>query len=150
MDGVLVDLESEINLWFGNNPHLKKEYKDKPDTIPGLFINPPPILDAIESVKKLAMSGKYELVIATTAPWGNPDAATDKRFWIEKHFGQLFYKQMVVTHRKDLLCGEFLIDDRLANGAENFKGKLLPFGWSYERQEWNKYKNWKEILKVLI
>ena len=36
---------------------------------------------------------------------------------------------MFITHRKDMLIGDFLIDDRLANGAANFNGKLLRFGW---------------------
>ena len=39
---------------------------------------------------------------------------------------------MIITHRKDLLIGEYLIDDRLANGAEHFRGKLISFGWNYE------------------
>jgi len=150
MDGVLVNLESEFNLWFGNHPELKEKFKDNPDHIPGIFRNPEPVDGAIEAIRKLAESGKYELIIATAAPWGNPEAATDKRYWIEKHFGQLFHKQMIISHRKDLLMGDFLIDDRTANGAGEFKGKLLKFGWAYEKQEWNEYRNWKQILKVLL
>jgi 5'(3')-deoxyribonucleotidase len=38
-------------------------------------------------------------------------SASDKRFWIEDHFGNLFHKKMFVTHRKDLLMGDYLIDD---------------------------------------
>ena len=41
---------------------------------------------------------------------------------------------MIITHRKDLLIGDYLIDDRLANGAKDFKGKLLRFGYDYEKK----------------
>ena len=57
---------------------------------------------------------------------------------------------MFITNRKDMLIGDFLIDDRLANGAENFNGKLLRFGWDYEKKEWNEYRDWNAILDVLI
>ena len=57
---------------------------------------------------------------------------------------------MLITHRKDLLIGDYLIDDREANGAINFKGELLPFGWAYEKKEWNEYKTWNDILNKLL
>ena len=150
MDGVLVDLGKEFDKWFELHPHLKERYKDNPDHIHGIFRNPPPIEGAIEAVKKLHESGKYELLIATAAPWGNPESATDKRFWIEKHFGNIFHKKMFVTHRKDLLLGDYLIDDRIKNGAGDFGGELLRFGWAYETEEWNEYPNWESILKRLL
>jgi 5'(3')-deoxyribonucleotidase len=150
MDGVLVDLGKEFDKWFELHPHLKERYKHNPDHIHGIFRNPPPIEGAIEAVKKLYESGKYELLIATAAPWGNPEAATDKRFWIEKHFGNIFHKKMFVTHRKDLLLGDYLIDDRIKNGAGDFGGELLRFGWAYETEEWNEYPTWDSILKRLL
>ena len=150
MDGVLVDLGKEFDKFYELNPHLKDKFKSCPDHIPGIFRNPPPIEGAIEAVKKLAESGKYELFIATAAPWGNPDAATDKRYWIEEYFGDLFRKKMVVTHLKNMLRGDYLIDDRTANGAGEFEGELLRFGWAYETEVWNEYPNWESILKKLL
>jgi 5'-nucleotidase len=94
MDGVLVDLGFHMDNWFAKHPHLIEKFKKCPDHIPGIFRNPPPMEGAIEAVKKLAESGKYELFIATSAPWGNPDSLTDKRYWIEEHFGELFHKKM--------------------------------------------------------
>lgn len=49
-----------------------------------------------------------------------------------------------------MLIGDYLIDDRLANGAKDFKGELLRFGWDYENQKWNEYPNWDSILEVLL
>ena len=151
MDGVLVDLGSEMNKWFENHPHLVEKFKNCPDHIPGIFRNPPPIEGAIEAVKKLAESGKYELFIATSAPWGNPDSLTDKRYWIENYFGNLFHKRLVTTHRKDLLLGDYLIDDRLKNGAGEFSGKLLRYGLDWENNyEPNEYPTWESILEYLL
>lgn len=57
---------------------------------------------------------------------------------------------MFITHRKDLLIGDFLIDDRLKNGAEDFKGELIRFGWDYENLKWNEYPNWNSVLNKLM
>ena len=112
-------------------------------------MNPEPIEGAIDAIKKLHNTDKYKLFIATTAPWYKPDSFTHKRLWIENHFKDLFRKKMFITHRKDLLMGDFLIDDRLKNGVENFKGELLRFGWDYEVEMWNEYPDWSTILDKL-
>lgn len=150
MDGVLVDLGKAFDKFFELHPYLKERYKDNPDHIQGVFRNPPPIEGAIEAVKKLAGSGKYDLFIATSAPWGNAGSAMDKRFWIEEHFGNLFHKRMFITHRKDLLMGDYLIDDRTKNGAGEFSGELLQFGMNWETGIEGPYPNWQSILDRLL
>jgi len=150
MDGVLVNFNKSIEDFFIKYPYLKERYKDNPDHIQGLFRNCKPIDGAIEAVKKLHESGKYELFIATSAPWGNPMSAMDKRFWIEDHFGNLFHKRMFVTHRKDLLLGDYLIDDRTKNGAGEFSGELLQFGVNWENNQTNPYPTWQSILDYLL
>ena len=150
MDGVLVDFKEAMNNSYDSNPEFREKYKTIPDEIPDIFKDPKPIKGAIESVKELAESGKYDLFIATTASWGNPEAAMHKRLWIENHFGKLFKKKMIITHRKDLLIGDYLIDDRLKNGAAEFRGELLSFGWAYEKEKWNEYRAWEDILQKLL
>jgi 5'-nucleotidase len=150
MDGVLVDLGKAFDKFFELHPYLKERYADNPDHIQGVFRNPPPVEGAIEAVKKLHESGKYDLFIATSAPWGNAGSAMDKRFWIEEHFGNLFHKRMFVTHRKDLLLGDYLIDDRTKNGAGEFSGELLQFGVNWENGIESEYPNWDSILKRLL
>ncbi len=151
MDGVMVDFGKAIKDWFIAHPHLQERYKTFPDHIQGLFRIAPPIKGAIEAVKKLHESDKYELFIATAAPWGNPQSNTDKRFWIEDYFGDMFHKRVVITHRKDLLVGDYLIDDRLKNGADEFTGELLRFGYDWENDNKpNEYPTWDSILNKLL
>lgn len=150
MDGVLVNLDHTIKRWFETYPHLKERYNGFPDHIHGIFRDPDPIDGAVNGVLQLHNSGKYELFVATAAPWGNPPAAMDKRFWIEKHFGNLFHKRLFITHRKDLLIGNYLVDDSLGNGAKDFKGTLLRFGTDYKTGLINKYPTWDDLLKRLL
>ena len=142
MDGVLVDFGGHIETVMRENPYLNKEYEGREDEIPNIFRHPPPIEGAIEAVKKLEESGKYELYIATAAPWGNPSAAMDKRLWIVEHFGELFVKRMAITHLKNMLIGDYLIDDRTKNGAGEFTGTHIHFG--------NNGIGWNEVLKILL
>lgn len=137
MDGVIADFDKEANRITQSEPLVS------PDNIPGIYKNLEPIEGAIDAVHKLNESGKYEMFIATAAPWGNISAPSDKRFWIEKYFGDLFRRKMFITHRKDLLIGDYLIDDRTKNGAGEFTGKHIHFGTE-------KYPDWEFVLKELL
>ena len=143
MDGVLVDLETNIQNHFKEYPYQKHLYKNFPDLINNIFLDPPPIEGAIEAVKKLEESGKYDLFIATAAPWGNHQSGAHKRIWIEKYFGKFFKKKMFITHRKDMLMGDYLIDDRTTNGAGEFRGEHIHFGTE-------KFPNWNVVVEYLL
>ena len=142
MDGVISNFSKGVTDYWKKHHNRYKKYTE-PDGIHGIFRDLEPIEGAIEAINKLAESGKYELYIATTAPWGNPEAATDKRYWIENHFGELFQKRLTITHHKDMLYGDYLIDDRTKNGAGGFRGTLLQFGTET-------FPNWESILKYLL
>jgi len=141
MDGVLVDLDHEIKKWIIEHPEINHIYKGNHDRVPGIFRFPKPIEGAVESVHQLFESGKYDMYIATSVPWGNPEASTDKRYWIEKHFGRIFHKRITMTHQKNLLIGDYLVDDRTKNGADEFNGKFIQFG-SEEFPDWNSVINY--------
>lgn len=143
MDGVLVDFEKSVETHFEQYPYQKSIYKNHVDLIHNVFLNALPIKGAIEAVHKLEESGKYELFIATAAPWGNTESASHKRIWIEKYFGKLFKRKMFITHRKDLLMGDYLIDDRTKNGAGEFRGELIQFGTE-------QFPNWDSVLTKLL
>lgn len=117
-------------------------YDEHPDTIPGIFRNLNPIIGAIDAVKILLDSNQYEVYFLSTAPWNNPSAWTDKRLWLEDQFGDLVNRRLILTHRKDLLKGDILIDDRPNNGAKDFEGNWIQFGTE-------EFPDWRSILKHL-
>lgn len=142
MDGVLVDLESEITKHKQHNPELVAELGSDLDKIPNLFKDPKPIFGAIDAFKILCATEHLDVYILSTAPWDNPDAWTHKRLWVDKHLGKDAYKKLILSHNKHLCHGDFLIDDRLANGSEKFSGELVQFGS-------DQFPNWQSVLKYL-
>lgn len=138
MDGVLVDFESGVEKL---DEAVKEQYKGRLDEVPGIFALMEPLPGAIEVVKLLARN--YDLFILTTSPWNNPTAASDKVEWVKKYMDDVFHKRLIITHRKDLLDGDYLIDDRGKNGAGEFKGEWIQFGSQ-------KFPDWESILKYLL
>ena len=101
--------------------------------------------DHVETVigQSLALARNYDVFILTTSPWNNPTAASDKVEWVKKYLDDVFHKRLIITHRKDLLIGDYLIDDRAKNGASEFKGEWIKFG----SQE---FPDWESVLKYLL
>ena len=140
LDGVIADFISAMH------SHPLKEippYDEHPDTIPNIFQNLNPLPNSIQAVNTLLNSDKYEIYFLSTAPWNNPSAWTDKRLWLEEQFGDIVNRKLILTHRKDLIRGDILIDDRPNNGADKFQGEWIRFGSE-------KFPNWNEILKYLL
>lgn len=144
LDGVLADFGQRVHEIRSQYGDL---YADNPDEAPFAFRDLPLIPGAKDAVTQLHASGRFELFIASTASWNNPTALQDKREWVENHFGTLFYKRIVFTHHKNLLIGEYLIDDRLHNGAGGFKGTHLHFGVDYKTGKPNPFPDWASVLK---
>jgi len=60
MDGVLVNFEKAMNDYHKTAPeHLSKIYAKDPDIIPGIFREAEPMPGAIQAIKQLHQSGKY-------------------------------------------------------------------------------------------
>ena len=140
LDGVLADFEKGK----GEHPLGKvSPYIGRPDKLPNLFLDLDPIDNAIESVMKLFDSKRFDIYFLSTAPWDNPDAWTHKRLWIAKHFDEkIVRKRLILCHHKNLMIGDYLIDDRKFNGASDFKGDWIHFGSE-------KFPNWQSVLSYL-
>ena len=139
LDGVVADFVSAMNT------HPKKEispYDEHPDTIPHIFRDLKPIKGAIKAVNILLDATNYNVYFLSTAPWNNPSAWIDKRIWLEEQFGDKINRKLILTHRKDLVKGDILIDDRPNNGAKDFEGEWIQFGSKI-------YPNWQKILQYL-
>ena len=140
LDGVIADFISAMH----SHPLRKiPPYDEHPDTIPNIFRNLQLIEGAIASVNQLLESEKYEVYFLSTAPWNNPSAWTDKRLWLEELFGDVINRKLILTHRKDLVKGDILIDDRPNNGAKDFEGEWIHFGS-------DDYPDWNMVLNYLI
>jgi len=137
MDSVLVDFKSVIE-------RLELEervaYKDNLDDVPGIFALMDPVEDAIESYHDLA--GRFDTYVLSTAPWNNPSAWSDKLHWVKKHLGAPAHKRLILTHHKNLNIGDYLIDDRVANGAGLFTGEHIQFATE-------QYPDWKAVITYL-
>ncbi len=138
MDNVLVDFKSGINNLSEKD---KNKYLNNYDEVPGIFSLMNPMPNAIESYQKLSKT--YDTYILSTAPWNNPTAWSDKLLWVKRYLGNYAYKRLILSHNKNLNFGDYLIDDRLANGAGDFKGELIQFGSE-------KFKTWKDVLNYLL
>jgi len=91
------------------------------------FHNLEPIEEMVTLYKELAKDPRYDVYLASTAPWSAPEAWTAKRVWADKYLGDAAFKRLILTHRKDMLMGDILIDDREANGAKDFKGQWIQY-----------------------
>ena len=123
MDNVLVDFKSGIDQL---DEITKLQYADRLDEVPHIFNKMKPMVNAIDSYNEL--SEHFDIYILSTSPWENSTAWVDKLHWVKEHLGLKAYKRLILTHHKNLNSGDFLIDDRKNNGAENFKGEWLHFG----------------------
>ena len=88
---------------------------------------------ANEALMKL--NEDFDIFIASTPPWARPDMWGAKREWLEQHFPWLTRK-LILTHRKDLLIGDILIDDSRWRGQPDFQGDWLWFGTSQRCLDW--------------
>lgn len=142
MDNVLVDFSTGI---AALSDELKEAYKGNYDETPGIFSLMQPMKGAVEAV--YALAEHYDIYVLSTAPWRNPSAWSDKLQWIQKYFGKEedspLYKRLILSHHKDLNRGDYLVDDRTKNGAENFQGELILFGSKT-------YPDWDHVLRRLL
>lgn len=105
-----------------------------------IFLNARPVPGALEAVAEL--ENQYEVFILSTAPWENVHSWSQKRIWVEKYLPSM-YKKLILTHHKELLIGDYLIDDRTKNDAAEFQGKHIHI-FS------DAYPTWNSVLEELI
>ena len=138
MDNVLVNFQSGIDKLSKDDFN---KYKGKHYQAPNIFSMMDPLEGAIEAYEKLSI--KYDTYILSTAPWYNSTAWTDKIEWVQKHLSKSAYKRLILSHHKNLNAGDYLIDDRLRNGVDKFKGEHIHFGTE-------KFPDWNSVLSYLL
>ena len=131
MDNVLVDFASGIARL---DDATRMEYAGRLDEVPGIFALMDPMPGAIDAVHRLV--ARYDVYILSTAPWNNPSA------WVSKYLDDVLHKRLILSHQKDLLKGDYLIDDRHKHGADTFEGEWIQFGKE-------PFKDWVAVLNYL-
>ena len=127
MDGVLVELGDGL---FSENKNKE-----------GFFLNNKPLEGAVNAFK--ALSAKYDCYIVSTPVWSNPHCWMEKRLWVEKHLGLEANKRLMLTHNKNLVKGDFIIDDTKNYGVDKFEGKHIHFGT-------DPFLKWNNVLDFLL
>ena len=138
MDNVLVDFPSAFPKI---SPKLLAEFEGRVDEIPNIFSLMKPLNGAIEAFQVL--SAKFDSYLLSTAPWENSSAWSDKNEWVKKYLGSTAYKRLILSHNKHLNIGDYLIDDRTANGADRFTGEHIHFGSE-------RFPDWASVLRYLL
>lgn len=138
MDNVLVDFMSGVN---ASDARICRRYEGQYDEIPGVFALMQPLNGAVEAYHRLRT--RFDTYIASTAPWENPSAWSDKRDWVERHLGRPARKRLILTHHKNLLRGDFIVDDRTKRGVDRFDGEHVHFGS-------RTFPDWKSVVEYLL
>lgn len=137
LDGTLADFDKAVKTHYPDFDdlsakqqkeaiHVCKKQKD-------FFLN----LELIDGAKTAfeELSKLFDCYILSTPSWSNPESWTHKRLWVEVILGEIAFKRLILTHHKHLNKGDYLIDDRIANGVDLFEGEHLHFG-SEPFQDW--------------
>jgi len=138
MDNVLVNFQSGLDQL---SEEVLQQYEGQLDNIPNVFSLMKPLDGALEAYTILAST--YDSYILSTAPWGNISSWSDKAAWVQTYLGCTAKKRLILSHNKNLNIGDYLIDDRTANGAAQFMGEHIHFGSA-------KFPNWKSVLNYLL
>ena len=142
MDNVLVDFVTGIERL---EPAVQAEYQGRLDEVPGIFALMDPVPGAVEAFHELSQI--FDTYLLSTAPWLNPSAWSDKVEWVHKHLGvensAAVHKRLILSHHKNLNVGDFLVDDRSKNGAEQFTGEWIQYGKA-------PFETWDDVVPYLV
>ena len=126
MDGVITDFKQ-------GQEYQGYKLSKRPDLVVN-YRTLPVMEGAIKAVAKL--NADHEIFIASTPPWTRPEVWGHKREWLEEHFPYL-KRKLILTHRKDLLIGDVLIDDSKYRGQPDFQGNWFWFNKDWSNRNWN-------------
>lgn len=129
MDGVVANFAKKWKKMYGTELDLYHI----PPTPTGFYSDLEVIPNSKNAIKTL--SEYFDVYFLSTAEWNNISSWSDKRIWIEKHFGKYAYKKLILSHNKSLHIGKYLIDDRAIDTNLAFTGEFIHFG-SVRFQNW--------------
>lgn len=127
---IYIDMDDTIcDYMKAHLEHYDYDFSPFPQARNGFYLGLDPLKGAIEGVKELLTMPEYDVYILTAPSVINAHSYTEKRLWIEKHFGLDFCHKLILSPNKGLLSGHYLIDDIvMGKGQENFRGELITYG----------------------
>lgn len=146
MDGVVADFIGRIRKLDPTIDTMEESKRDdRVDEIcqnnKHIFLDLLPIHGSTTAIKELFKV--YDVYFLSTPMDELVESFTDKRIWLQYIFGDRAKKRLILTHKKDLQIGDYLVDDRFKNGAGEFKGKHIHFGS-------DEFPDWGAVYKYLI
>jgi 5'(3')-deoxyribonucleotidase len=126
MDGVIADFKQ-------GQEYQGYKLSKRPDLVVN-YRTLPVMEGATKALAKL--NADHEIFVASTPPWTRPEVWGHKREWLEEHFPYL-KRKLILTHRKDLLIGDVLIDDTRFRGQPDFQGNWFWFNTDWSNRNWN-------------
>lgn len=136
---VYVDLDDTVC-------HYKKAWKlhkrqypeiEFPQSVEGFFLKLKPIKDAVPTI--LRLTKRFSIRFATRPSYKNVLCYTEKRIWVEKHFGLDLCEHLNFASDKGEFKRGYLIDDI---EWKEFPGTQIQFGT-------NDAKTWLQVEKLL-
>lgn len=110
-----------------------------PQSQKGFYQSLAPLAGAISVFKWLCGQSNFEVYILTAPSLYNPLCYSEKRLWVEQHLGFEHVHRLIISYHKNLLKGDYLIDDRIeGRGQESFGGVVIQYGS-------DQFKNWIDV-----
>ena len=107
---------------------LRIEYKGRYDEIPNLVSYLQPLPGATEAMKLLKQCGLFDVYIFSASAWKNPTTWSDKVEWVDRHLDKYYRERLILSHHKELLKGDYIIDNHGKHGTNLFDGEWIRFG----------------------
>lgn len=102
------------------------------------FAEMEPETNAVRAFEKL--SQVYDTFILASAPYNDPDSWRERVVWCEEHLGVGAWNRLIVSNRKDLVMGDYVIDAHPSRyGLENGMATVIDYGN-------DPYKTWDDVL----
>lgn len=137
MDGVMCDFDKAKTEAIAKVPEILH-----PQCQMDFFRKLEPIRNAIKVINNLRKH--FEVFILTSPSIKNPLSYTEKMLWVQDHFDRDMVERLIITKHKELVEGDFLIDDRPKhNGAIREGRELIHFGSE-------SFPDWASVYKYLM
>lgn len=139
LDDTLCDYQSSYDAARALRPDILY-----PQSQEGFFLNLSPYEGAIETAFWLFEQPEFIVLLLTAPSVHNPLCYTEKRLWVERHFGFEHCHRLIISAHKGLSRGDYLIDDKTAGfGQEDFQGQLIHYGSA-------QFPNWASVKRHFV